>query len=71
LALYYFVDGEPPREGRKSTTYRPRPQDSALHAMLIRLDNRCISLYSWLKTKLRISDGWASRFLGFFFDRRK
>jgi len=62
LALYYFTVEE--RPSRRSTKYRPRPGDGA-KGVAIWIDRRMLSLYDTAKTRLKLSDQFASRTLGF------
>lgn len=61
LALYYFTEEAHPRS--VSTHYEPRPGDAPLTKLLIRLDRGLIAVYHWLKTRLGLSDRFASRVL--------
>jgi hypothetical protein len=63
LALYYYTIDDSPRPAAKSTNYRARPGDGAKR-LGIWLDTKALAMYSWLKTKLGLSDDFASRVLG-------
>lgn len=68
LAFYYYTpDGE--RKVR-STDYRSRPADSRSRAALIWLDKKVLHAYSVVKSRLGLSDDFATRVLGAL-DRRK
>lgn len=63
VALYYYTatsTGTP-----RSTNYRARPQDAAGKAALIWIDKQLLALYSRIKSKLGLSDQFASRVLAF------
>jgi hypothetical protein len=59
IALYYYtVEAQP--VSQRSTTYRPRPVDSTLKSLLVRLDSSAVAVYSWLKRRFGLSDRLAS-----------
>lgn len=66
LALYYYTVDENPQATAKSTYYRPIPTDSAFRRSMIWIDNKLLKVYSWIKSKLHLSDDFASKILGMF-----
>lgn len=63
LALYYYTVETEPHAPPRSTNYRARPGDGA-RAALIWLDKQVLALYSKVKSRLGLSDDFASRLLG-------
>ena len=71
LALYYYtVDAAPARRPR-ATNYRPRPTDGRCRRLAIWLDKKLLAVYSRIKSRLGLSDRFASRVLGLFSRRRR
>jgi hypothetical protein len=66
LALYYYTPEAEVHGGGKSTNYRARPTDGAVHSALIWADKQAVHLYSRVKETFGLSDDVASRVLGFF-----
>lgn len=50
----------------RSTNYRARPEDAKSKAALIWADKQAVSVYSKIKSRLGLSDDFASRLLGLF-----
>jgi Rps23 Pro-64 3,4-dihydroxylase Tpa1-like proline 4-hydroxylase len=64
LALYFFTEEkEPPK--MRATNYRARPGDGA-KSLLIWLDKKAVSAYTWLKGRLGINDDFVSKVLNRF-----
>ena len=70
LALYYYT-AERDTKVPLSTNYQSRPEDGALTAALIWGDKQLVRLYSSVKSRLGLTDDFASRTLGFLDRRRK
>lgn len=70
LALYYYTEESNAHYSPRSTNYLARPQDGRLRSSLIWLDKKLLAGYSKVKSKLGLSDHFASKVLGFF-GRRK
>ncbi len=68
MALYYFTQDTSLHA--RSTDYRARPDDGGRRA-LIYLDKKALQVYDVLKRRLHISDGAASRALGWLGGGRK
>jgi hypothetical protein len=66
IAVYYYTEETAERQSPRSTHYVARPQDGARSAIMIRLDNAALALYSAVKRKFRLSDRLASKLLGLF-----
>ena len=64
VALYYYT--EELDVNARSTNYRARPEDAKSKAALIWADKQAVSAYSKIKSKLGLSDDFASRVLGLF-----
>jgi 2OG-Fe(II) oxygenase superfamily len=65
IALYYYT-AEPDAEIiPRSTNYQARPQDGRLQSALIWADKELLHAYSAIKSRLRLTDDFASRALGF------
>ena len=67
VQLYYYTVDAAPDEVPHATTYHARPKDGRLKRVLIRLDNKMLEVYAWLKRRLGISDAsvsWILRKLG-------
>lgn len=71
LALYYYTEDHTPSHHAKSTNYQPRPGDPKLKSATIWLDKEAVDVYSRIKSRLGLSDDFASRLLGFLFNRKK
>lgn len=69
LALYYYTRESPEQSVVRSTDYYPRPQDGQMKAAMIWLDKKAVDLYSRIKTRLGLSDEFASKILGFLFEK--
>lgn len=65
LALYYYTAEAGTRHVARSTNYQPRPGDGA-RGLLIWLDKQAVHCYSLIKTRLNLSDDFASKILGRF-----
>jgi hypothetical protein len=62
IALYYYtLRKQSEAKGHSPTNYRPRPEDSYAHKLLIHADRGLIRVYSSLRLKLGFSDGWISK----------
>jgi hypothetical protein len=61
VALYYYT--EESGANARSTNYRARPEDARSKAALIWADKQAVSAYSKLKSKLGLSDNFASSLL--------
>jgi hypothetical protein len=70
IALYYYTEEAQASSAPRATNYRARPGDGA-RAALIWLDNKMLSIYSWVKRTLGLSDNFASKVLGFFGRKKK
>lgn len=68
MALYYFTQDTSLHA--RATDYRARPGDGGRRA-LIYIDKKALQVYDVLKRRFRISDGAASRALGWLGGRRK
>lgn len=66
LALYYYTLEAAPARHRRATNYRPRPTDSRRKRIAIWLDKKLLAAYSRIKSRLGLSDRFASRLLGLF-----
>ena len=66
LALYYYTEETAARFAPRSTNYQARPNDGRLRSSLIWLDKKLLATYSKVKSKLGLSDNFASKVLGFF-----
>ncbi|HUO56903.1 MAG TPA: 2OG-Fe(II) oxygenase [bacterium] len=69
LALYYYTQLEDSSYKPISTNYQARPGDG-WRAPFIWLDKKFVHGYSVLKTRLGLSDDFASKILGFFGGRK-
>ena len=63
IALYYYTVETTRASAPRSTNYRARPGDGA-KAGLIWLDKQLLAVYSRAKSRLGLSDDWASKILG-------
>lgn len=70
LALYYYTVDQDASVMRRSTNYQPRPGDGLRKSAFIWVDKRLLDFYSRAKSRLGLSDDFASRVLGFL-DRRR
>jgi hypothetical protein len=61
MALYYFTEEEAPV--RRSTNYRPRPEEGPAKRAAIALDRTVLNAYDVVKRRLGISDDAAHRAL--------
>ena len=68
LALYYYTaeDDLDARVVPRSTNYQPRPEDGIKERALIWADKQLVHLYSLVKSRLGLSDAFASRSLAWF-----
>ncbi|BDD03813.1 2OG-Fe(II) oxygenase [Aureibacter tunicatorum] len=64
IALYYFTE-EKEQPKKQTTKYRARPKDG-MRSLLIYLDNKVVTVYSLLKSKLGINDDFVSKVLNKF-----
>jgi hypothetical protein len=64
LAFYYYTEEEAPTHSAKSTNYQARPGDTKFKSAMIWLDKEAVDLYSKVKSRLGLSDDFASRVLG-------
>ncbi len=71
LALYYYTAETDARFSSRSTNYQARPEDGRLRSSLIWLDKKLLAGYSKVKSKLGLSDDFASKVLGFFGGKKK
>ncbi len=69
LALYYFdeVEDAANATNARATSYRARPQDSAIARIMIGADNILLARYAALKRRFGFSDRFVSRLLAKFF----
>ena len=65
LALYYYQIFEQDLP-IQSTNYQSTPNDSIIKKILIKLDNKILNLYSFLKRKNLISDEFFSKIINIF-----
>ncbi len=70
LQLYYYTIDDAPDAVPVATTYYARPKDSLVKRMLVRADNRALSLYDTLKRRLGISDAFVSRVMAWLGGRK-
>jgi len=63
IQFYYYTLDESPVSGATATAYYARPTDKPLKKLLIALDNRALTIYSWIKSRLGISDALISKVL--------
>lgn len=63
VQLYYYTLDDDSKSSPHSTEYFARPEDSPLRRFLIRLDNKMLEVYAWMKRRLGISDETVSRVL--------
>lgn len=68
IALYYYTVEDNPL--RKATFYQARPGDGN-NKLLVKLDNKMVSLYTSVKRKLGINDKVVSNILRFFSGGKK
>jgi len=61
VALYYYT--EELAANARSTNYRARPEDALRKAALIWADKQAVAAYSKIKSKLGLSDNFASSLL--------
>jgi 2OG-Fe(II) oxygenase superfamily len=71
LALYYYTKEANTSFAPRSTNYQARPEDGRLRSSLIWLDKKLLAGYSKVKSKLGLSDQFASKVLGFFGKKKK
>lgn len=71
IALYYYTEEADSKFVPHSTNYQARPNDGKLRSSLIWLDKKTLALYSKIKSKLGLSDNFASKILGFFSRKKK
>jgi Rps23 Pro-64 3,4-dihydroxylase Tpa1-like proline 4-hydroxylase len=71
IALYYYTEEADSKFTPRSTNYQPRPEDGRLRSSLIWLDKKTLAIYSKIKSKLGLSDNFASKILGFFGRKKK
>jgi Rps23 Pro-64 3,4-dihydroxylase Tpa1-like proline 4-hydroxylase len=69
LQLYYYTVDEAP-EVPVATTYYARPKDSLVKRLLVRADNRALSMYDTLKRRLGISDAFVSKVMAMLGGRK-
>ena len=71
LALYYYTEETGSHFSPRSTNYQARPEDGRLRSSLIWLDKKLLAGYSKVKSKLGLSDNFASKVLGFLGGKKK
>ncbi len=71
LALYYYTEEKEGHYSPRSTNYLARPEDGRLRSGLIWLDKKLLAGYSKVKSKLGLSDNFASKVLGFFGKKKR
>jgi Rps23 Pro-64 3,4-dihydroxylase Tpa1-like proline 4-hydroxylase len=71
LALYYYTEEKDGQYSPRSTNYQARPEDSRLRTSLIWFDKKLLAGYSRVKSKLGLSDNFASKVLGFFGKKKR
>ena len=70
VALYYYTLDAAHAGAPRSTNYRARPGDG-WRRVGIWMDNKALAAYSWVKRTFGISDGFASKVLGFLSRKKK
>jgi Rps23 Pro-64 3,4-dihydroxylase Tpa1-like proline 4-hydroxylase len=71
IALYYYTQEADTKFTPRSTNYQARPDDGNLRSLFIWLDKKTLAVYSIIKSKLGLSDNFASKVLGFFGRKKK
>jgi hypothetical protein len=61
IQLYYYTVDAVEAAAPQATTYYARPEDPPIKRMLVRLDNRFLRLYAWMKRTFGISDTLVTR----------
>lgn len=69
LALYYYTEERAPEI--RSTNFRARPEDSAAKAAGIYIDKKLARAYDTVKRAFSLDDRFVSKFLRFFYRRKK
>ncbi len=70
LALYYYTIETNSHSVAKSTNYQARPDDGVGKTALIWADKQAVNIYSKVKSKLGLSDNFASKVLGFLSQKK-
>tara|TARA_B100000212_G_scaffold83320_1_gene60280 strand:- start:7409 stop:8242 length:834 start_codon:yes stop_codon:yes gene_type:complete len=70
IALYYYTEAKNDVK-TIATNYKARPKDKLLKRIFIFFDKTLISIFHFLKSKLKISDRWVTKVMDFLNSRRK
>ena len=70
IALYYYTEAKNDVK-TIATNYKARPKDKLLKRIFIFFDKTLISIFHFLKSRLKISDRWVTKVMDFLNSRRK